>query len=225
MKRNPPRGRVVNNYDDVHCGGHFRSAVIYTLNGGFCLRISGALFLTILFAVGYMLYLAGRDATSSLDAVAAVATDLREAGVTGRTLDRDLALQLIGAMESLLDTPNTLPDHIADLKTIAATAAAWADAAPSPSPELRAAVAIRKAAGELRAQATRPSTAHLMRARRYLEVASDAIQYARYRIGRPRPGSRHRCCPRSARQSPAITTGALSGARRRAQPTIALRAY
>jgi hypothetical protein len=38
-----------------------------------------------------MLYLTGRDATASLDAVAAVATDLREAGVTGRALDRDLA--------------------------------------------------------------------------------------------------------------------------------------
>jgi len=118
------------------------------------LRISGALFLTILIAVGYMLYLTGRDATSSLDAVAAVATDLREVGVTGRDLDRDLALQMIDAMEGLLDTPDTIPDHIDDLKTFAATAAAWADAAPSPSSELRAAVAIRKAAGELRAQDT-----------------------------------------------------------------------
>ena len=108
------------------------------------MRISGALFLTILIAVGYMMYLTGRNATSSLDAVAAVATDLREVGVTGRALDRDLALQMIGAMEGLLATPDTLPDHIEVLKTFAATAAAWADAAPSPSSELRAAVAIRK---------------------------------------------------------------------------------
>lgn len=152
------------------------------------MRISGALFLTILIAVGYMMYLTGRNATSSLDAVAAVATDLREVGVTGRALDRNLALQMIGAMEGLLAIPDTLPDHIEDLKTFAATAAAWADAAPSPSSELRAAVAIRKAAGELRAQATRPSTAHLMRARRYLDVASDAIQFGGTASGGPGPG-------------------------------------
>jgi len=152
------------------------------------LRISGALFLTILIAVGYMMYLMGRDATSSLDAVAAVATDLREVGVTARALDRDLALQMIDAMEGLLDTPDSIPDHIDDFKTFSATAAAWADAAPSPSSELRAAVAIRKAAGELRAQATRPSTVHLMRARRYLDVASDAIHFAGTGPGGPGPG-------------------------------------
>jgi hypothetical protein len=136
-----------------------------------------AFFISILMAVGYMLYLTGRDATSSLDAVATVATDLREQGVTGRALDRDLALQMIEAMDNLLATPDTIPDHIDDLKTFAATAAAWADAAPSPSSELRAAVALRKAAGELRAQATSPSTVHLMRARRNLDVASDAIRF------------------------------------------------
>lgn len=141
------------------------------------MRISGAFFISILMAVGYMLYLTGRDATSSLDAVATVATDLREQGVTGRALDRDLALQMIEAMDNLLATPDTIPDHIDDLKTFAATAAAWADAAPSPSSELRAAVALRKAAGELRAQATSPSTVHLMRARRNLDVASDAIRF------------------------------------------------
>lgn len=135
-----------------------------------------------------MLYLTGRDATSSLDAVAAVAADLREEGVTGRVLDRDLALQMIAAMEGLLDSPDTVPDHLDELKTFAATAAAWADAAPSPSAELRAAVAVRKAAGELRAQATRPSTTHLMRARRYLDVASDAIRFGGSLSGGPGPG-------------------------------------
>jgi hypothetical protein len=162
--------------------------VTYTLSGGFGLRISGALFLTVLIAAGYMLYLTGRDATASLDAVAVVATDLREAGVTGRALDRDLALQMINAMDGLLEAPATIPDHIDDLKTFAATAAAWADAAPSPSPELRAAVAIRKAAGELRAQATRPSTVHLMRASRYLDVASDAVRFGVAGSGGSGPG-------------------------------------
>jgi hypothetical protein len=146
------------------------------------------LILTTLIAVGYMLYLTGRDATSSLDAVAAVATDLREEGVTGRALDRDLALQMVDAMDNLLATPDTIPDHLDDLKTFAATAAAWADAAPSPSSELRAAVALRKAAGELRSQATRPSTVHLMRARRYVNVASDAIRFGGGGPGGPGPG-------------------------------------
>ena len=152
------------------------------------MRISGALFLTLLIAVGYMLYLMGRDATSSLDAVAAIATDLREEGVTGRALDHDLALQMIEAMESLLASPETIPDHIDDLKTFAATAAAWADAASSPSSELRAAVALRRAAGELRSHAITPSTVHLLRASRYLGVALDAIQYSTAGPGGPGPG-------------------------------------
>jgi hypothetical protein len=124
-----------------------------------------------------MLYLTGRDATSSLDAIATVATDLREQGVEGRTLDRDLAVQLIAAMDDLVTSPETIPEHIDDLKIIAATSAAWADAAPSPSAELRAAVALRRAAGELRTQALTPSTVHLMRARRYLGVATDALEF------------------------------------------------
>lgn len=140
------------------------------------MRISGALFLSLLLAVGYMLYLTGRDATSSLGAIASVATELREQGVSGRTLDRDLALQLIAAMDDLVTSPETIPEHVDDLKTIAVTAAAWADAAPSPSAELRAAVALRRAAGELRTQALRPSTVHLMRARQHLEDATDALQ-------------------------------------------------
>ena len=99
-------------------------------------RISGALFLVVLISVGFMLYLTARDATSSLDAVAAVATDLREEGVTGIAL----------------------------------------------------AVALRKAAGELRSQALSPSTVHLMRARRYLGVAEDALEFAAMGGGGPGPG-------------------------------------
>ena len=152
------------------------------------MRISGALFITLLIAVGYMLYLTARDTTASLDAIAVVATDLREQGIEGRALDRDLAFQMIAAMEDLLAATDTIPQHIEDLKTFAATAAAWADAAPSPSAELRAAVAIRRAAGELRSQAMSPSAVHLMRARRYLGVAVDALEYAESGAGGPGPG-------------------------------------
>jgi hypothetical protein len=134
-----------------------------------------------------MLYLTGRDATSSLDAIVTVATDLREQGVTGKRLDRDGALQLVAAMDDLVTSPESIPEHVDDLKIIAETAAAWADAAPSPSAELRAAVALRRAAGELRTQALTPSTVHLMRARRYLGVAIDALEYGAH--GAQGPGS------------------------------------
>ena len=152
------------------------------------MRISGAFFITILIAVGYMLYLTAKDTTSSLDAIAVVATDLREQGIEGQALDRDLAYQMVAAMEDLLAATDTIPQHVEDLKTFAATAAKWADAAPSPSAELRAAVALRRAAGELRTQAMSPSTVHLMRARRYLGVAVDALEYARSGAGGPGPG-------------------------------------
>jgi LmbE family N-acetylglucosaminyl deacetylase len=135
-----------------------------------------------------MLYLAGRDATSSLDAIATVATDLREQGVKGRALDHNVARQIIRAMEDLLVSPDSIPGHVDDLKTFAATAAAWADAAPSPSAELRAAVALRRAAGELRTQALSPSAVHLMRARRYLSVATDALDQRGAGAGGPGPG-------------------------------------
>ena len=85
------------------------------------MRFSGAFFITILIAVGYMLYLTARDATSSLDAIAVVSTDLREQGIEGAELDRDLAFQMVGAMESLLSETYTIPRHIDDLKTFAAT--------------------------------------------------------------------------------------------------------
>jgi hypothetical protein len=142
----------------------------------------------LLLAVGYMLYLSGRDTRSSLEAIATVATDLREQGVTGRTLDRDLALQLIAAMDDLVTSPEAIPEHVDDLKIITATAAAWADAAPSPSTELRVAVALRQAAGELRTQALTPSAVHLMRARRHLGAAIDALESGAHGTGGPGPG-------------------------------------
>ena len=54
-------------------------------------------------------------------------------------------------------------------------AAAWADAAPSPSAELRAAVAIRSAAGDLRSYATRGSQMSLASAKRNLDTARAAL--------------------------------------------------
>ncbi len=47
------------------------------------MRIRGALFIGLLIAAAYGLYLSAKDTTASLDAVAEVATSLREEGVAG----------------------------------------------------------------------------------------------------------------------------------------------
>jgi hypothetical protein len=152
------------------------------------MRISGAFFISLLLAVGFMLYLGGRDATSSLDAITSVADGLRETGVSAHALDRDLALQMVAAMEDLLAAPDTVGEHVEDLTLVATTAASWAAGAPAPSAELRAAVALRSAAGALRAQALSPSTVNLMRARRHLGAARAALESGIDGIGGPGPG-------------------------------------
>lgn len=129
----------------------------------------------VLFAAAIVVYLTSRDATSSLDAVATVAVDLREEGVEGRSLDRAAARKMVSAMQALLDKPETIADHFDDLKTFAATAASWAQAAESPSPELHAAVSLRSAAAELREHALGPSPVHLTRAQRSLDQARNAL--------------------------------------------------
>jgi hypothetical protein len=81
---------------------------------------------------------------------------------------------MIDAMEMLLAAPELLADSVEQLKTFAASAAAWARAA-GPGEELHAAVLIRRAAGELRAYALQPDDRHLMRARRCLEAARSTV--------------------------------------------------
>jgi len=139
-------------------------------------RIFGIFFLGALIAAGFYLYLGARDATSSLDAVAAVASSLREANITGNALDREAARQMISAMEDLLGAPDTIPDHVEDLKTFAATAASWADAAATPSAELHAAVALRRAAGELRGYALELKEIRLSRSRQLLTAARFSLE-------------------------------------------------
>ena len=152
------------------------------------MRVSGVLFIGLVIAAAYGLYLSAKDTTSSLDAVAKVAANLREEGVTGSSLDRDHAQRMIAAMNDLLATPDTIPDHAEDLRVFAETAAAWAKEAPSPSHDLHLAVSIRMAAGELRSYALRSSPAHLMRARRYLDESQDSLIGGTAGAGGPGPG-------------------------------------
>jgi len=135
------------------------------------LRISGGLLLAALLAAGYALFLSGRDARSSLDAVSALADGLRDEQTVGATLDRATAEAMASAMETLVAAPETIADHVEELRAIAQTAAAWAAAAPTAGPELHAAVCLRTAAGHLRAYALGPSPQHLLHAERKLADA------------------------------------------------------
>ena len=139
------------------------------------MRITGIFLLGALIAVGFYLYLGARDATTSLDAVATIASTLREENVSGSALDRETARRMISAMEDLVAAPDTISDHTENLKTFAATASSWADAAATPSAELHAAVALRRATGELRGYALTPQSIRLARTSQLLSAARSSL--------------------------------------------------
>lgn len=139
------------------------------------MRLSGILILVVLISMAVVVFLQSRDVTAKQEALAIIATELREEGVEGARFDDDRALELIAQLEGLIDNPAIIPNHTDDLKTISATAAAWAAGAASPSPELHASVALRKAAGELRGYAVRENSAVLDKARYELRRARHAL--------------------------------------------------
>ncbi len=139
------------------------------------MKLSGALILVVLIAAAIVIFLQSRDTKASLDAVNNVAVNLREAGVEGRSLDRNEAKQTLAALDQLQAAPDTIADHMDDLRTISQTAASWADAAPTPSQDLTAAVAIRTAADELRQYGLDPGPGHLIAARREIGHAREAL--------------------------------------------------
>jgi len=151
------------------------------------MRLSGALILLVVIAMGVVVLLQSRDVTAKREALAVIATELREEGIEAAAFDRDRAFELITILDGLVTDPNAIARHTDDLKTIASTAASWADGAASPSPELHAAVAIRKAAGDLRGYAVRPSSATLESARRELERARHALTTAQESDGTTAP--------------------------------------
>lgn len=139
------------------------------------MRISGALILIVVISMAVVVFLQSRDVTAKREALAAISTDLREEGVESVPFDRDRALEFISVLDGLAADPGAIPNHIEDLRTIAATAAQWAAGAPSPSPELHASVALRAAAGELRGYAVQPAATGLERARRKLVEARQSL--------------------------------------------------
>lgn len=140
------------------------------------MRVSGILILVVLIAAAIMLFLRGKETQESVRAVSEIAEHLREGGVEGRALDRQAAERAIEALQQLIDSPVSIPAHQEDLRQISSSAAAWADAAPSPSQDLRVAVSIRSAAGELRSYAIRPRELHLTVAQRKLDDARAAFE-------------------------------------------------
>jgi len=95
--------------------------------------------------------------------------------VEGRALDRAAASRALRSMGDLVDRPDEIAAQKDDLETISRSAASWADAAASASPELTAAVGIRGAADELLAYATYGGDLHLTRARQQLAAARRAL--------------------------------------------------
>jgi len=139
------------------------------------MRISGAFLVVALLAAGFTLYLTSQDATSSIDAVTTMAGQLREQGVEGQVLDGETARRMVAAMDDLVDSPDSITDHVDDLRVIVDTAASWAAASPPASRDLHIAVSLRSAAGDLRAYALRPSASLLTRAGHRLDQARRSL--------------------------------------------------
>jgi hypothetical protein len=139
------------------------------------MRISGILILVVLLSMAVVVFLQSRDVTAKKDALTAISTQLREEGVAAARFDREKAFELITELERLAADPESIEGHTESLKTVSEIAARWAAGAASPSPELHASVAIRKAAGELRSYGVRRSESSLRTARYELEKARSAL--------------------------------------------------
>jgi hypothetical protein len=139
------------------------------------MRAFGALFIAILLALAAVVFLQQRSATESFEGVTRIAANLREQGVEGRPFDRELAERMLASLEELLKAPDEISRYTDELRTISAKAASWADAAASPSLELRVSVSLRAAAADLRDFAIRSSPMALTSASRNIEAARSAL--------------------------------------------------
>jgi len=140
------------------------------------MKITGAAFLILLFAVAIVLILRTQEIKHVQDDVARMAPRLMEEGVEGRTMRHLDARARIHELESLCDSPSLIGSAVPRLREVAGEAAAWAAGSPSPSRELTAAVGLRIAADTLREYAVRPSDRHLRNARTELSNARSALE-------------------------------------------------
>jgi hypothetical protein len=139
------------------------------------MRLVGTLVIVILIALAAVLFLQRDTAKASFQAVRAIAADLREEGVAGRPFEPELAKRMASSMQELINHPEGIGAHRDELATIAATAASWAEAAPSPSVALTVSVALRTAAADLRSYQASSTVASLGSAQRNLDRVRAAL--------------------------------------------------
>ncbi len=140
------------------------------------MKITGAAFLVLLFAVVIVMILKVKEVEHVRDDVARIVPYLEEEGVEGRTMRHRDALNRIREMENLCSTPSLIASSVPLLRQVAEEAAAWAAGSPAPSAELTASVALRAAVVALRDYAARPSDRHLSKARSELLDAKSALE-------------------------------------------------
>jgi hypothetical protein len=139
------------------------------------MRLSGAFILVLLFALAIVLMLRAREVEHVEDDLQRMVPNLMESGVQGEVMSHRVARDRIEELEGFCHSPNGMVDRVARLREVVAEAASWAAGAPSPSPELSAAVALRAAADSLREYALHPSDGVLRRAENQLAEARDAL--------------------------------------------------
>jgi len=139
------------------------------------MRVFSLAIVLLLLGAGFLMYLQMKDTQQSFDAVERVADDLREDGVSGSTIDHEVARRMVVALEDLVQRPQDAASRIDDLRTISDTAASWAETAPTASSDLRLAVSLRAAAAELRTYAMHANGMQLTLARNRIADARAAL--------------------------------------------------
>ncbi len=138
------------------------------------MRATGVFLLVVLIAAAVVLMLRSREAVETEQSVTRIAGEVHEAGVEGAAFDRAEARRVLERLDSMARGRGELSQE--ELEEITLRAAAWAEGAPTPSAELTASVALRRAAGELRQYLLDGTDWHLRTARRELSTARRALE-------------------------------------------------
>ncbi len=137
------------------------------------MRASGILLVVVLIAAAVVFMLRSREAVEAERSVNRITAQVHEEGVEGAAFDRRAAEDTVARLETMARDRGDLTN--AELEDVTRRAAQWAEGAPTPSAELTAAVAIRRAAGELRQLLLDHNDMHRRTARRELARARQAL--------------------------------------------------
>lgn len=135
--------------------------------------------LVLLIALAIVMILRIQEIKHVDEGVRNMAPHLLENGVEASVMSHREARETIEELETMCRMPSLISEQVPRLREVAAKAASWAAGAPTPSPELTAAVALRKAALTLRDYALHPSEGTISRARRQLQEARVALEGGR----------------------------------------------